>query len=49
MTRVEFERSAEAIARVVLDLVAPEHRYRQTVTPESPGCAFAAWLDRRPR
>jgi hypothetical protein len=33
----------------VLYLVAPGYDYHRAIVPESPGCIFAAWIDRQPR
>jgi len=31
----------------ILHLIAPDHDYERTVIPESPGCAFAAWVNHK--
>ncbi|HET7090724.1 MAG TPA: hypothetical protein VFL17_18985 [Anaerolineae bacterium] len=31
----------------VVHLIAPDHDYRRIIVPESPGCVFAAWINRR--
>jgi hypothetical protein len=33
----------------VVHLIAPDHDDQRIIVPESPGCIFAAWIDRRSR
>ena len=30
----------------ILHLVAPDHDYQRSALPDSPGCIFAAWVNR---